>query len=119
MSGSRSTFGRAVPSGGVALLLGWLAVALGWSAYALAVVGTPTGPAVESLAGAAVLAAASLLTVALAGRLPAGPHAGVDRVRLGATFRQRSRRLGTPRQLDPDAAGRPRPRAPSGYPSAG
>ncbi|GAA3753590.1 hypothetical protein GCM10022225_42870 [Plantactinospora mayteni] len=108
----RSTSGRAGPLGGVAVLLGWLA-------YALAQVGTPTGPAVEALAGAAVLAAASLLAVALAGRLPAGRDGAVDRVRQTATFRQRSRRSRIPRQLDPDAAGRPRPRAPSAHPSAG
>ncbi|MFY1668428.1 DUF6412 domain-containing protein [Plantactinospora sp. WMMB334] len=126
-----ATSGRARPLGREAVpgwsaappgwlgVLGRLAVPLGWLAYALIQLGTPTGPLVESLAGAAVLAAASLIAIALAGRLPAGPDAAVDRTRRSATFRQRSRRLRTPRQLDPDAAGRPRPRAPSVHPSAG
>ncbi|MDW5330521.1 DUF6412 domain-containing protein [Plantactinospora sp. KLBMP9567] len=107
-----STPGRAGPPGRAAVLLGWLA-------YALVQVGAPTGPAVEALAGAAVLAAASLLAVALAGRLPAVRDADVDQAGQTATIRQRSRRFRTPRQLDPDAAGRPRPRAPSVHPSAG
>ncbi|MBE1487243.1 DUF6412 domain-containing protein [Plantactinospora soyae] len=97
--------------------LGWLAYLLGW-AYALAQFGGPSGPGVESLAGAAVVAATSLLLVALASRLPLARGAAADRIRQGVTFRQRSRRVRMPRQLDPDAAGRPRPRAPSENPSA-
>jgi hypothetical protein len=65
------------------------------------------------------VAAAVLLTVLLAGRTggvagPSGRSAG-----RGVGLRERARRRGVPRQIDPDAAGRPRPRAPGLRPSAG
>jgi len=115
MSGmSRVGTGRAFGLGGVALLLGWAALPLIQLGTRLS-----AGQAGESLAGAAVAAAAVLLLAALVGRLPLGRGSTAARVRLGAALRQRARRCRTPRQLDPDAAGRPRPRAPSPHPSAG
>ncbi|WP_428963760.1 DUF6412 domain-containing protein [Micromonospora fluostatini] len=69
----------------------------------------------EALAGAAVVAAVLLATL-----LTARP--GTDRprrsARRGIALRERSRRRRVPRQVDPDAAGRPRPRAPGALPSA-
>ncbi|MGI5523616.1 DUF6412 domain-containing protein [Micromonospora sp. CA-259024] len=92
--------------------LGFLGVA--WM-YAFAQLtlfaGRPTG----LLAGAA-LTALVLLAVVLAARVlgrSGAPGAGPRWVGLRA--RSRGRRV--PRQIDPDAAGRPRPRAP-GLPSA-
>ncbi|MFC5927824.1 DUF6412 domain-containing protein [Micromonospora vulcania] len=70
----------------------------------------------DLLAGVA-LTALVLLTALLAARVPGrsgGP--GVER-RRWAGLRARSRGRRVPRQVDPDAAGRPRPRAP-GHPSA-
>ncbi|MFI7601075.1 DUF6412 domain-containing protein [Actinoplanes sp. NPDC049681] len=70
------------------------------------------GPATSSphlLLGLAVVAAALLVVVAAAG-LPALPPPAPGRVS-AAGRRSRIRRL--PRLLDPDAAGRPRPRAPA------
>lgn len=94
---------------------------LGWVGYLLLQVdapgiGTSTGQAVESLAGAAMAAATALLLAASAGWLPSDHDAGGHLVRHGVALRHRSRRFRTPRQLDPDAAGRPRPRAPSAHP---
>ncbi|WP_433126935.1 DUF6412 domain-containing protein [Micromonospora sp. CA-240977] len=73
--------------------------------------GRPT----DLLAGAA-LTALVLLAVVLATRGPgrSGAPGGGPRW-TGLRVRSRDRRM--PRQLDPDAAGRPRPRAP-GHPSA-
>ncbi|MEE6257207.1 DUF6412 domain-containing protein [Plantactinospora sonchi] len=111
--------GRLTPlSGWPALPMRWPALLLGWLGYLLLHVGTPTlgapgGQAVESLAGAAMIAATALLLAAFAGGLPSGHGAGNRLVRHGVALRHRSRRLRTPRLLDPDAAGRPRPRAPS------
>ncbi|WP_244870777.1 DUF6412 domain-containing protein [Catellatospora sp. IY07-71] len=67
------------------------------------------------LASAAVLLLVSTLAVAAAcgfGALPAG-RAGLD-----TALRDLARRTGVLRQRDPDAAGRPRPRAPSRTPLA-
>lgn len=128
---SRLTPGRAGQPGGAAALphhpaalLRWPVLLLGWVGYLLLQVdapglGTSTGQAVESLAGAAMAAATALLLAASAGWLPSGHGAGGYPVRHGVALRHRSRRFRTPRQLDPDAAGRPRPRAPSAHPSVG
>ncbi|MFI6067415.1 DUF6412 domain-containing protein [Micromonospora sp. NPDC051227] len=73
------------------------------------------GRPVDVLAGAA-LTALVLLAVVLAARVhdrAGAPGAGPRWAGLRA--RSRSRRM--PRQIDPDAAGRPRPRAP-GHPCA-
>jgi hypothetical protein len=89
-----------------------------WAALVAAAttLGGLTGPA--GLAGGAalsavVLAATVLLAVrALAGVLPAGAAIGARTV----SARARTRHVHPPRTTDPDAAGRPRPRAP-GVPS--
>lgn len=86
-------------------------------AYLLAQVAERSTHPAELLAGAAV-AVAALLTVAIAGQFLSWPYRTGDPGRLLATARQRIRQGGVPRQLDPDAAGRPRPRAPSPLPSA-
>ncbi|MGC4901801.1 DUF6412 domain-containing protein [Micromonospora echinospora] len=89
-----------------------LAVLTGTWAYALALFADrPVG----LLAGAAVVAALLLATLlALRVRaLPAPPG-----TRFAAALRARARRRGVPRQVDPDAPGRPRPRAPGLRPSA-
>ncbi|MFC4110723.1 DUF6412 domain-containing protein [Micromonospora zhanjiangensis] len=85
--------------------------ACGW-AYALTHLATVSTHPAESIAGAAVAVAVLLalgVAVRVAPRLPAGadPARGVD------ALRDRIRRGGVPRQLDPDADGRPRPRAPA------
>ncbi|MEV4658509.1 DUF6412 domain-containing protein [Micromonospora sp. NPDC049301] len=69
----------------------------------------------DLLAGAA-LTALVLLAVLLAARMSGRSGAsGIGRRGTGLLARSRGRRV--PRQVDPDAAGRPRPRAP-GRPSA-
>ncbi|MET8350019.1 MULTISPECIES: DUF6412 domain-containing protein [unclassified Micromonospora] len=69
----------------------------------------------DLLAGVA-LTALVLLAVLLAARVPGRSGVpGVARRWTGLRARSRGRRV--PRQVDPDAAGRPRPRAP-GHPSA-
>ncbi|WFE42776.1 DUF6412 domain-containing protein [Micromonospora sp. WMMD998] len=83
-----------------------LALVSGPWAYALALVADrPAG----LLAGAAVVAALLLATViALRVRaLPTPPG-----TRHAAALRARARSRQVPRQVDPDAPGRPRPRAP-------
>ncbi|SCL66386.1 hypothetical protein GA0070606_4314 [Micromonospora citrea] len=67
------------------------------------------------LAGAA-LTAVVLLAAVLA--LHAAGDAGAPRAARAAALRARARRRRVPRQVDPDAAGRPRPRAPGAHPSA-
>ncbi|MFI5832613.1 DUF6412 domain-containing protein [Micromonospora sp. NPDC051300] len=89
-----------------------LGLLTGTWAYALALVADrPAG----LLAGAAV-AAALLLATVLALRVRALPAPPVTRHAASVRARARSRRM--PRQVDPDAAGRPRPRAPGLSPSA-
>ncbi|MFI6822072.1 DUF6412 domain-containing protein [Micromonospora sp. NPDC050187] len=71
---------------------------------------------VELLAGAAVGAAlllATLVAVLVTAAGTAGPQAG----RQARSLRERARRRRVPRQLDPDASGRPRPRAPGVRPA--
>ncbi|WP_205800978.1 DUF6412 domain-containing protein [Micromonospora thermarum] len=87
------------------MLLGWWAAAL---AGLTVFVDHPSG----LLAGAALV----LLVTLLAVRLVAVPAAGVSRAACALRARARSRRV--PRQVDPDAPGRPRPRAPGLRPSA-
>lgn len=85
---------------------------VGWWAYALAHLVTAATQPAELLAGAAV-AAATLLAVAVAVHLVTAWPGAANAARRGRTIRDRARRARIPRQLDPDAAGRPRPRAPS------
>lgn len=88
-------------------------VLLGFWVYA-ALQSPAAGSSAQLVLGLAVVAAALLVVLAAAAALPlpalrpvsAGP---------GLAARVRTRRL--PRLLDPDAAGRPRPRAPSACPA--
>lgn len=87
-------------------------------AYALDLLGGGSG-SVELVASAA-LAAAGLFAVAIAAHVAAGSLARASRPApsraVAVRARIRDRRL--PRLSDPDAAGRPRSRAPAAYPSA-
>ncbi|MGC4744500.1 DUF6412 domain-containing protein [Micromonospora sp. DT201] len=92
--------------------LGFLQVA--WI-YAFAQLTLLAGRPVDLLTGAA-LTALVLLAVVLAARVLSRSGApGAEPRWAGLRARSRGRRM--PRQIDPDAAGRPRPRAP-GHPSA-
>ncbi|MFE9688210.1 DUF6412 domain-containing protein [Micromonospora sp. NPDC005806] len=95
---------------------GILVAVTGPWAYALAQLTVLADRPVGLLAGAAVAAALLLATLlALRSRaLPNAPRAG----RHATALRARARGRRTPRQVDPDAAGRPRPRAPGLRPSA-
>ncbi|MFJ6198502.1 DUF6412 domain-containing protein [Micromonospora sp. NPDC092111] len=89
---------------------GLLVAVTGLWAYALTELTLFADRPAELLAGAAVLAAL-LLAALLAARPRAAagpPHGG----RRAVGLRERARRRRVPRQVDPDAAGRPRPRAP-------
>ncbi|WP_089155032.1 DUF6412 domain-containing protein [Micromonospora sp. NBS 11-29] len=89
-----------------------LAIVTGAWAYALVLFADrPAG----LLAGAAV-AAALLVATLLALRVRALPTP--PGTRYAAALRDRARRRRMPRQIDPDAPGRPRPRAPGLHPSA-
>ncbi|MEV7230479.1 DUF6412 domain-containing protein [Polymorphospora sp. NPDC051019] len=86
---------------------------MGLWAFALAQFAAHSAHPAELLAGATVVVAA-LLAVAVAVHLVvAGPRGADESTRTGATLRERARRRSLPRLLDPDAAGRPRPRAPA------
>jgi Family of unknown function (DUF6412) len=79
-------------------------------------------PASLSAVAVAVLAAA-VLAGALAACLASGAGLGrlstaVPLIRRAAALREKSRRAAFLPQRDPDAAGRPRPRAPSAAPAA-
>ena len=78
-------------------------------AFSLAGALTPTD--LLALAAAVAVALAVVLAARVLGRLPAAPA----RVPV-APARSRARRAAIPRQLDPDAPGRPRPRAPGTRP---
>jgi uncharacterized protein DUF6412 len=65
------------------------------------------------MVGLAVVVAALLVAAAMA--LPVRPAAWSPRGRFAS---RRPGAIALPRLLDPDAAGRPRPRAPSGTPAA-
>ncbi|NMO50631.1 hypothetical protein HH310_05410 [Actinoplanes sp. TBRC 11911] len=64
------------------------------------------------MVGLAVVVAALLVAAATA--IPVAPGAWAPSGRLGT---RRSRAIALPRFVDPNAAGRPRPRAPSGGPA--
>lgn len=91
---------------------------VGTWAYALTNLAVLADRPAELLAGAAVAAAvllAALLTAGSDATASGTPRAG----RRAIGLRARARRRRVPRQVDPDAAGRPRPRAPGLRPSAG
>ncbi|MGR6321849.1 DUF6412 domain-containing protein [Micromonospora soli] len=92
-----------------------VAVTSAW-AYALAQLTVLADRPATLLAGAAV-AAALLLAALLALRSRAVPGAP-GAMRHATALRARARGRRVPRQADPDAAGRPRPRAPGVRPSA-
>ncbi|MFE9206798.1 MULTISPECIES: DUF6412 domain-containing protein [unclassified Micromonospora] len=94
---------------------GILVAVTGAWAYALAQLTVLADRPAALLAGAAV-AAALLLAVLLAARVGVLP----DRLggRHATALRARARHRRVPRQVDPDAPGRPRPRAPGLRPSA-
>jgi hypothetical protein len=96
------------------LLRGGIVVAmLLWGLWALFALQSPA-PSSHLVLGLAVAAAALLVVVAAAGlRLAPIPAAAWSRA---IARRVRVERL--PRLLDPDAAGRPRPRAPTSGPAA-
>jgi hypothetical protein len=85
-------------------------------AYALTQLAALSSHPAELLAGVAV--AATLFAIAVAVRLVGLPAGAAESARRAATVRGWTRRGGVPSQLAPDAAGRPRPRAPSAFPSA-
>ncbi|SCL41373.1 hypothetical protein GA0074692_6283 [Micromonospora pallida] len=85
-------------------------------AYALSQVVVLADRPAELLAGAAVGAALLLATVVAILVTAVGP-AGPRAVRQARSLRERARRRRMPRQLDPDAPGRPRPRAPGVRPA--
>jgi hypothetical protein len=88
---------------------GFVTIVAGVWAYAYAQFAAVSGHPAELLA-----AAATLLAVAVTLRLVARLRLPTDDpARLGTRMRERARRARVPRQLDPDAAGRPRPRAPT------
>jgi hypothetical protein len=85
-------------------------------AYALAQLTALADRPATLLAGAAVAAALLLATLlALRVRAVPGPRRSA---RHATALRARARGRRVPRQVDPDAAGRPRPRAPGLRPSA-
>lgn len=87
------------------LLLGWAFAALQHPA---------PGASVQVMLGLAVVAAALLVVLAAAAVVPL-PAPRPASAGVGLAVRALRRRL--PRLLDPGAAGRPRPRAPSAYPA--
>jgi len=87
----------------------WLLTALQFTALQ-----SPAPSSAHLALGLAVVAAALLVVLAAAGvGVPAAPRPVGFRA---AARRIRARRV--PRLIDPDAAGRPRPRAPSARPAA-
>lgn len=71
------------------------------------------GVAVIGSADVTAVIAALVVTALLAAHLTAGAPLLAPRGSQNTALRERSRRTGVLRQCDPDAAGRPRPRAPS------
>jgi uncharacterized membrane protein YdfJ with MMPL/SSD domain len=87
---------------------------LEWVSWVLAMLAGPMSAPTPFALGLAVVAAA-LLVVAAAAGLPVLPAAGVP---AGGRAERRHRPASVPRLRDPDAAGRPRPRAPTPNPAA-
>ena len=76
---------------------------------------SPSGPAVTMLAGAVLVAALACLA---GGARLARISTVVPQLSRARALREKSWRAGFLRQRDPDADGRPRPRAPSAAPAA-
>ncbi|MEU6078446.1 DUF6412 domain-containing protein [Micromonospora sp. NPDC047074] len=93
---------------------GPLGIVLGMWAYAFTHLTLLADRPAGLLAGAA-LAAVVLLALALAVH---AAGAGAPRGDRAVALRARASRRRMPRLVDPDAAGRPRPRAPGAHPSA-
>lgn len=97
---------------------------LPWAMSSWAVLAAVTASAAglggfAGMLGGAASAAVMLTAVLLAVRSIAGVALPRDGHRaLGRTLRARTLRIGVLRHSDPDAAGRPRPRAPSAHPLA-
>jgi hypothetical protein len=85
-----------------------------WGVWALVALQPPVSSSAQLAAVLAVVAAALLVVAATAG-LPV-PSFAVPGAVQGVARRARIRRV--PRLADPDAAGRPRPRAPTPLPAA-
>jgi hypothetical protein len=85
-----------------------------WGFWVLAALLNPAQPGPAHLVFGLAVVAAALLMVAAIG-LPVLVPAGAPGVR---AFARRARTAARPRLIDPDAAGRPRPRAPSACPAA-
>jgi hypothetical protein len=81
-----------------------------WGFWVLAAVAGPAPS--HGVLGLAVIAAALLIVALLVPPLASRPAAGL------LAFARRARGFAPPRLIDPDAAGRPRPRAPSVCPAA-
>jgi uncharacterized protein DUF6412 len=85
-----------------------------WGFWVLAALQSPAPSSAQFALGLAVVAAALLVVLAAAG-LPVPALSAPSGFRL-VVRKARARQV--PRLIDPDAAGRPRPRAPSAYPAA-
>jgi len=85
-----------------------------WGFWVLATLLDPATAAPAQLVLALAVVAAALVVVAAIG-LPVLAPAAAGGVR---AFARRARTAAPPRLLDPDAAGRPRPRAPTACPAA-
>ncbi|MFV2020452.1 DUF6412 domain-containing protein [Micromonospora sp. LOL_023] len=89
-----------------------LSVVTGIWAYAHCLIALTSVPPAQLFAAAAA-SVALLVATALAIRITAGRHVtDVDPAQAHRAGPRRARWRGIPRQLDPDAPGRPRPRAP-------
>lgn len=84
-----------------------------WGFWVLAALTNPAHPTAPTSLVLGLVLAAVLIVAAV--RLPAPPRARVYGV---VAFARRARTATPPRLTDPDAAGRPRPRAPSACPAA-
>lgn len=125
---SRPVLSRNVPPGAVpggtarpetapgVTALGWILALLSGLGWVTLIPSGPPALAVAVLAGAVL---AGVLAACLAGRAGlAGLGAAVPLISRAAALREKSWRAAYARQRDPDAAGRPRPRAPSAAPAA-
>jgi hypothetical protein len=86
----------------------WLAAL--WHVLGVLVDAGPAGLLAGTAAVAGTLLVAALAALVLLRRALAGRRV---QALTGRALRERSGRIGVPRHRDPDAAGRPRPRAPS------